>query len=234
MPPITTVTLTAATVMDTAAALMNDVAKSLYTYVKQIPYLNIALQELQEIYQLNDIPVTQTRSAVLNVTAGVSAIGFATAPTALPTDLIEPIELWERAEGVDPYTPMSKLNVLPLFLAGNAIPQFIYYVWQDNEIRVLPASQDNDIKMDYTKRLFTAITTSTDNIAVINAQTFLEYRTGGLLAEFVGENPTRAQALNNDAGLAIDRALGIGNKGKQNIMTRRLPFRAGYKRGSVR
>lgn len=223
-------TLLASTVMDVSASLLNDVAKSVYTYVAQIPYLNLALQELQEFFELNDVPVTATVSAVIQVNANVDHVAFSATSPKLPDDLIEPQILWERARGINPYTPMTKLDYLPRYMEGVQINQLMYYVWEAQEIRFLPANADNDIKMDYTRNLFARVTAGTDVIFVINGESFLEYRTAGLCAEFIGENTTRAQELNGFASLAMDRSIGISTKGRQAIMTRRRPFRNAYKR----
>lgn len=228
-----TVDLLAGTVMNAAASLMNDSARTKYTYVAQVPYVNIALQELQEDYELHSLPVTQQTSAIINIPAGQTAMVFnAIAPIpALPTDMVEPGQLWERSQGINPFIPMTKRDYLPHDLEGVLLTQFMYYVWISSQIQFLPASQSNDIKIDYIKQLFTPVVNESSLINVINAQTFLEYRTAGLLAEFIERNTTSANAMNAYAMLAENRALGIGSKGKQNIMTRRRPFRSGYKRG---
>ncbi len=225
-------TFTSAEVMDRVAALCNDAAKSIYTYVSQLPYLNMALQELQEFFELNEVPVTETVSAVMTVPTGTDHIGFAASGLMLPNDLVEPQYLWERQSGIDPYTTMTKLDVLPRYMEGVEINQFIYYTWQSQEIRFLPANQDNDIKMDYTRFLFAelASVTGADNINVINSKSFLEYRTAGLCAKYLGENDSRAVELNNSASLAMDRVIGVGTKGRQNITIRHRPFRSSYKR----
>lgn len=226
--------LTAGQVMDAAAALYNDTAKSVVTYAIQIPYLNIALRNLQEEFELNEIPVTETvTSSPMTVPAGVTEITFTNnAGLILPSDLIEPQMLWERQSGVDPYVPMTKLNVLPRYMEGVEINQFIYFTWQSQAIRFLAASQDNDIKMDYIRNLFTTVTLETDSLAVINAESYLSFRTAALLAEFVGENKTRADSLNIQAINSLDVALGIGTKGRQDILVRHRPFRSSYKRRS--
>lgn len=223
--------------MDQSASLLNDTAKSIYTYVNQIPYLNMALQELQEFFELNDVPVVDTVSTVIQVDAGFSSIGFAPAVPIvdtpyLPNDLIEPQILWERTRDTDPYVPMTRLDFLPRYMEGVEISQFIWYVWQSQEIRLLPTNQDNDIKMDYIRNLFTPVTDEDDEINVLNSASFLEYRTAGLCAEFIGENKTRADDLNAFASLAMDRVVGIGTKGRQSIITRHRPFRSAYKRRS--
>jgi len=226
--------LLASEVMDRAASLLNDTAKNIYTYVAQLPYLNIAVQELQEEFELSNIPVTEETSAIIWVAAGVSAITYNAAGTpqnpTLPSDMVEPAQLWERQHGIDPFIPMTKRDYIPHYLEDIESEQFIYFVWQDQQIRFLPAVQDNDIKIDYIKQLFNIITDQNTQINIINSRTFLEYRTAALCAEFIERNLTSAQGLNNYAIMGMDRAKGIGIKGKQTIVTRRRPFRAGYKK----
>ena len=226
--------LLAGTVMDKSASLMNDTAKVVYTYVALIPYLNIALQELQEEFQLNSIPSTELTSAVIQVNAGFSEIVYnGVGVPSLPTDMVEPAQLWERTRNIDPFIPMSKRDYLPHVLEGITVSQFMYYVWQNQKILLLASNQNNDVKIDYIKELFTPVVNENSLINIINAKTFLEYRTAALCAEFIERNKVSSDSLNMYASLAIDRATGIGVKGKQNIMTRRRPFRSGYKRGGV-
>lgn len=216
--------------MNRSAALMNDVNRTVYTYAIQIPYLNTALQELQEIYEQNSVSVTQLASAVIQVDAGETEIEFNVSPLPeLPDDFIEPVELWERLRDTDPFIPMRRLSYLPHQLEGVLGSAFIYFVWQNNKIIFLESNQDNDIKIDYIRQLFSQVTVETDEILVINAATFLQFRTASLLAEYVEENDPRASNLRGDAELALDRALGIGSKSKQSIFTRRRPFRQSYK-----
>jgi len=232
MPPVNL--LNAGTVMRASASLNNDTARSTYTYTAQIPFLNMALQELQEYFELHSVPVTEKTSTVIPVDAGQTIIGYTIIPAfplmKLPPDMIEPTQLWERNRDIDPFIPMTRKDYLPHNLQGILTNQFIYYTWQNQEIEFLESNQDNDIKIDYIRRLFTEMINETSPINVINAQTFLEYRTGSLCAEFIGEDETRATKLNNYAGLALDRATGITVKGKQTIQTRRRPFRAAFKR----
>lgn len=218
--------------MNAAAAQLNDVARTVYTYTAQIPHLNTALQELEEEFELNDIPVTAATSTTINCPEGTTEIAFNVGPALpeLPDDLVEPQKLWERAEGVDPWVPMTKVDALPLYMEGVEIPQFQFWCWESQKIKLLEASQDNDIKLEYTRYLFTPVVDENSTIGVVNAQTFLQYRTAALCAEFIGEDKARATDLNVFASLAIGRATGIGTKGRQAIVTRRRPFRASYKR----
>ncbi len=216
--------------LDTAASLNNDTDRAVYTNAVMLPYLQVALQELQETYEENQIPVTTKSEEVLSIPAGTSVIGFATTP-ALPSDLIEISELWERNHNIDPFVEMVRCDYLPHYQQGVENSQFVWWAWQRNAIHVLPSNSINDLKLDYICNLFPTLTLGTidDAIGVINALTFLQFRTGALAAQFIGENETRAESLNQMAILAIQRTLTIETKGRQSIAYRRRPFRAAYK-----
>ena len=215
--------LLASEVMQKSASLLNDTARSVYTYSAQLPYLRIAVDELQEYFQLHDLAVTQLTSSIINIPKG-------TTQCLLPSDLIEPQEIYERAEGIDPFVKMTRKEYLPHYLGSTPLNQFIYYTWQNQLIQFPSSVRNNDLKIDYIRQLFTTIVDENTQINIINAKTFLEYRTASLCAEFIERNLASAQALNTYAILALDRVTGISIKGKQNIMTRRRPFRAGWKR----
>ena len=227
-----TVDLVASTVLAKASTLLNDTARTVYTYTAVLPYLQIALQELQEHFELNNIPATQLSSATINMPAGTIVLDYnALAPlTKIPNDMIEPAQLWERQEGIDPFVPMSRRDYLPHNLEGTPTGKFSFYVWNNQQFQFMPCNRDNDIKIDYIKDLFTPLVDETSVINVINASTFLEYRTAALCAEFIERNQASSNALNVYAVMALDRATGIGVKGKQTILTRRRPFRAAFKK----
>jgi hypothetical protein len=226
-----TVDLVASTVLAKAATLMNDTARTIYTYTAVLPYLQMALQELQEIFELNSIPATQLSSALINIPAGNTQIIYngIGVPT-LPDDMIEPNQLWEREAGIDPYVPMGRRDYIPHNFEGTLTGKFSFYTWENNAIKFLPANRDNDIKIDYIKTIFAPLVDENSLINCINAATFLEYRTAALCAEFIERNKASADSLNDYAVLALDRATGIGVKSKQTILTRRRPFRAAYKK----
>ena|SRR5215467_10126145 len=223
--------LVGTTVLDAAAVLLNDPIKQTYTYTATLPYLKIALQELREHFEQNNIPVTQETSAIITMQIGQTVIVYngVGVPT-LPNDMVEPGQLWECNHGTNEWLPMTKRDYLPHYLENIQSNQFIYYTWNKQQIEFLPATQVNDIKIDYIGELFEGFVDQNSAINVINAATFLEYRTAALCAEFIERNITSAQSLNAYAELGIDRVTSIGVKGKQNIFTRRRPFRGNYKR----
>lgn len=218
---------TAGSVMDGSASLLNDTAKAQYSYTVQIPYLNIALAELQELFLENNIPVTNKRSAVLSVPTGTTEIIFGGTPT-LPSDLVEIQQLGERNTGTtDSFTKMTRVEFLPMVEVLTI--QLIYWSWIGDEIQFLGATSDRDVEMNYIGNIFTDVTAFSDVLDIIGGKTYLTYKNAALCAMFIGENPERAEILNGQATLALNRALNIPIKGKQAIITRRRPFMASFR-----
>lgn len=220
-------------IMSSSASLQNDSAKTVYTDDAQLPYFNMALRHLQEIFELNDIPVTHEVSAVLPIDAGTTVIAITGTIPTYPNNLIEIKQLWESSRGQNKWTPMTKRDFLPHGMEGVPLASFGVWAWINNEIHLLESSQNNDLKLDYIKSLFSSITKETieDELGTkfTKVQTYLEFRLAALCAYFIGEDVDRALVLQKEADDAMDRSLGISVKGQQAIFTRRRPFRAAYK-----
>ena len=215
-----------------SAALLNDQDRANYTDVVLLPYLNIALSELQEIFELNNIPVTSNSSATIAVAAGISAIGFTTVP-ALPVDLVEIQELFESQTNQNNWVHVTKREYLTnAILATTPLSMFGIWVWQEQQIRVRAAVNPIDLRLDYIKSIFVEQTVPSlgQQNTVLNTDTFIAYRVAGLASEFIDENLTRADKLNLFGLSGLERSLGISIKGKQSISVRRRPFRAAFKR----
>ena len=90
---------TAATVMLRSGAYLNDPANITFTYVILLPYLRMAMDDLQSVMVENGISFLDTKTAVLALSA-VTSVGITSASNpALPTDLLLPISLEERPTG---------------------------------------------------------------------------------------------------------------------------------------
>lgn len=218
-------------IIDMSAALMNDKAQSVYTDEACLPYLNMALDELQELFELNNIPVTNETSSIITVPTStvITAIGFNSIPS-LPIGLIEIQELWEGSN--DQFIPVTKKDFLPHYNDNIQFSQFRIWAWMNQEIRLPPNNSIIDLKIDYIKSIFATpilISQIGVDLEIKNSKSYLGYRTGALCAEFIGENKTRADELNQFASISLDRTLGISTKGRQSITIRRRPFRANYK-----
>lgn len=228
--------LRAQDVMKSAAALLNDQGllndgvPTLFTYTAQIPYLNIALGELREILEQYNVQATNATITSLIVPAGTTEIPEydPNISNSLPKDLIGIQHLWERTEGqTEDYLDMQRLEFLPPYSVQTTC--LVYWTYQDQKLKFVGATSNRQLRMDYIADKLPDIIDPTDAINLINAQSFLIYRTAALCAEFIGENTSRANSLNSDANLSLDRFLQIGIKDKQAIPTRRRPFLSGYR-----
>lgn len=223
--------LTAGQVMDTVAALLNDNARAVYSYVVQVSYLNMALTELREFLILNDVPVVHTKSAVISVPANTSFIGYdGTLPVpSLPADMVEPIAVWQKGVGTSGYSSVPIVKLLSEAYDGISTSDIIEVVWAAQALRFNAISGAIEVKLDYYASVVSPVADETSDIDLLTAQSFLQYRTAALVAEFVEENASRANQLNGQAQVSMDRILGIGVKTGQGLVTRRRPFRSGYK-----
>jgi hypothetical protein len=217
-------------ILELAAASLNDTERAVYNDETLLPYYNIARLNLEEIFELNNIPVTGEKSDVINVPAGTTVIGFDTTP-ALPADLVEIQRVYESQEGQDTFVPIIRKTYLPPPSNGQ-ISSFGIYSWQDQELKFPEAIVDIDIQIDYIKSLFSLLTLSNLNSQNIikNSALFFQFRVAGLVVDIIEEDAVRASRLNGEAAASLQTSLGISVKGMQNIMTRRRPFRAGFKR----
>lgn len=228
---MSTTNLTAAEVMDRSAALLNDPAKTDYTYLAQLPYLNMAIDELVEnLEESNSSPTNQT-SAVITVPVGsnmITPIEHATLPH-YPIDLVEIQEVGERMAGSnDSFIPLDKKEFLQSFPPNQSL---LFWIWEDQIIKFNPngALSSRDIQLRYVRQAIVQAASELSVIGTINARSYLSYKTAAFCAMFIGENETRAGVLEGQAEKAIERLTGINNKGKQQIMTRHRPFRAAWK-----
>lgn len=223
--------------MDKSASLMNDTARTVYTYDAQLPYLQMALDELQEEFELNNIPITNNMTVDgISFPVGTAyispkdGVGAGPAPN-YPENLVEIQQLWERLfDSSEPFIRVKETEFLPHELDDLPTSELQWWTWEGQRIKTIGATTAREIKIDYIGKLFPNNITTETLIGIINARSFLQYKTAALCSQFIGENPTRAQELNNFAEMSRDRAIGIGVKSKQSFPVRRRPFMAAYKR----
>jgi hypothetical protein len=217
--------ITAGEVMDRSASLLNDTAKTLFTYSSQLPYLSTALDELLETLEQNNIGITNYTKTGIVVTAGVTVL----TTSELPANLIEIQRIWERTNGTsEEFVPVTRQDFLPPLQVQTT--SLVYWSWQNQEVRLLGATSDRELRIDYVGNVTTfKLADENDEIPIINAMSFLSYRNAALCAQFIGENKERSNDLNQMAIAAMDRMVGINVKGQQVLGTRRRPFMSSYK-----
>jgi len=229
---MSTTSLVASEVMDRSAALLNDPAKTDYTYTAQLPYLNMAIDELVEsLEESNSSPTNQTTSSPIIIPQGTSKI----TPIEhidlphYPVDLIELQGVGERAQGSnDPFIGLGRRDFLQPFPPNQSL---LFWIWEDQMIKFNPngAIGNREVQLQYVRQPISLATNETSIIGIINSRSYLSYKTAAFCAFYIGENPTRAAALESQAEKALERLGGINNKGRQQTTTRHRPFRAAFK-----
>lgn len=222
--------ITAGSVMDMVAAVMNDTARQVYTDAAILPYMQLAYEDLKTELQDYNIPISNVTSSAILVPAGIKQL----ADADLPVDLIEIMSINERTAGTaDDFVLMERKQFLPLTQQLTAFLQ--YWSWQDQVIKFLGANGNVEIKINYIASNLGDIADENTLLRLYNIKGYLTYRTGGHCSSFIGENESRANMLYGFAGQELEKLLSINIKSQQGIRTRRRPFRSSYKStGSIR
>lgn len=219
--------LQAGQVFDGARALLNDINGQVYTNDVQLPFFQMAFEEVRQELQDYNIPITNKTSAAILIPYGVKDIGGPTGPP-LPNDFIELLECWEIPAGTNnDYMQMRRKIFLPKTDILTAYLEV--YTWADQYIHFLGANGDIQVKLDYIASGLGPVVNENSVIRLTNVINVLKFRTAAYCAMFIGENETRASVLNEKANEALDTMLGIQIKNTQRIQTRRRPFMASYK-----
>ena len=217
--------------MDRSAALMNDPAKTDYTYTAQLPYLNMAIDELVESLEESNSSPTNMTSGVITIPVGITKITPVEHPDLphYPFDMVEIQEVGERGQGSsDPFIALGRREFLQGFPPNQSL---MFWVWEDQQIKFNPngALGAREIQLKYVRQAFAQAANELSPVGAINSRSYLSFKTAAFCAYFIGENETRAMVLDAQAEKSLDRILGINNKGRQQMMTRHRPFRASYK-----
>jgi len=208
--------ITASEPLTEAKILLNDPAGNIFPDDKLIPLMQKAYRELQTKMMVNGLPVLKEASTPVTVVQGTVRLGDG---AGLPTDFIYPIELHERKVGsTDNFSPMFERAWEPDEKPGQSLE---VWTWREEELKFIGATTDREVRIRYMKGL-TRITATTSPIGIIQATTYLASRTAAIAAFSLGANPSRAQALDNDAGSALIDVIVILTKRQQGLGIRRL------------
>lgn len=205
---------TAAAAISLAQTLLHDPNGTNYTSAKLIPLAQKAYRELQLKLTRAGISVCREQSASQTVTAGTTAL---TDGGGLPADFIHPIELKERGSASEAWSPMIEQAWEPDTDMGSTLR---YYAFREEQIHFVGCTTDRLLYMRYWKGL-TPITATTTPLGILDCDVWLASRTAAIAALVIGENPSRADALNQDANLLFEDLKGMRTKGRQGMPVRR-------------
>jgi len=208
----------ASDVITAASTLLNDPNKVIFTDTVLLAHVKKAVRDLSNALALNEINTVQEITAAITVPAGTVSL---VAAALQPADLLEVTEIEERAVGGTLYTSMIKAVVqLP---ERDKVDTLIDWIWEEEEVKFVGANTDRQIRMHYVKSL-AAVTSTSSVIGVAGSLPYLESRVAALAALINGGNATLAQALQEDADLALAVLLGIGVKDNQAVSVRRKMY----------
>lgn len=210
--------MTAATVLAQSAVLLNDPAQSTWTNTVLLPCLTKAGEELEQHFEVNEIPIQKQVSIVINVDTGDTELD------EYPTDFVEPISLWEHTENsTEDYVKVREVEFIDMNMDDT--DQIVQWAYRNGKIYINPPTTDRDIKLYYVRSMAPLDTTGA-TVEVQQAKNFLAARTAQIAAANIGNNPSKAASLEEDVTTCLDRLIRRMLKNKQGVGGAR---RIGYK-----
>lgn len=210
---------TAGSVMDYAANCLNDRNRTLYTYTVQLPYLRMAIKGLEKDFILHNVPLQLEVSSVIPVVAGESTL-------TLPADFFIPISLEERRTGSTKLNDFFPLKEKTTESGIDPVINLYEWAFREGEIKFNPATENKDIRLTYY-RFLPNVASELTNITEDGASITLAFKTGELLAKYIGGNLERAASLREDYETELDKLLSVYVRAGQHNRVRRRPFRVG-------
>lgn len=193
----------ASVVLATARTFLNDDAATNWTDAALMPKLQQAHKELQ-------IKLRRAAAPVMKGTYSEAIVATNTSFASPPSDLVAPIQLWEKAPG-DPvtlYQLMTEADPLPNVIAGTTM---VWWAWVEEVVTFIGSSADRSVKMSYWRAL-PLPQLNTDLINFLNGELYLAPRTAAIAAGSVGQ----AAEMGTLASMA-DASLGeviLSNRGR--------------------
>ncbi len=227
---------TAGQITSLVRSLLNDAAGNLFTDGVLLPYTNAAYRKVQRAlanvqsgtFLSDDVLLVVSAVAGVDPTLQVSITDATAPPNQLPTDLLVPLKLWERANGSsDDFVEMTDLTNhggLPSQEQGICLE---FWEWRADGLYFIGATQDTEIRLRYQK-CYPDLTDATSPVLVRNAQEAIAYFTAAMASAARGA-PQAARW--DDAGAdALEDLLARATQREQHSSHRRRPYtwRSGY------
>lgn len=227
---------TAGQVTSLVRSLLNDAQGNLFTDAVLLPYLNSAYRKVQRAlgnaggggFIQDDALLVVSAVSAPDASLQVCVSDATAAPNQLPTDLLVPLKLWERASGsTDDFEEMVDLTRhggLPSRVQDTTLS---VWEWRADGLWFVGATQDTQIRLRYLKA-YPDLVDATSPVLVRNAQEALAYATAGL-AGWARGSPL-AEKWDDAAVDAIEDLVVATVKREQQSVRRRRPYsvRSGY------
>jgi hypothetical protein len=221
---------TAGQITSLVRSLLNDAQGNLFTDTLLLPYLNSAYRKAQRLianaggggFIQDDVLLVVTAISAVDPSLQVSITDATAPPNQLPTDLLVPLKLWERANlSSDDFAEMSDLTRhggLPSREQGLTLS---CWEWRADGLYFLGATQDTQIRLRYQKA-YPDFTDNTSPVLIRNAQEALAYATAALAAWSRGS--PLAEKWDDAAGDALEDLVVAAVRREQQSARRRRPY----------
>jgi len=223
---------TAGQITSLVRSLLNDAQGNLFTDAVLLPYLNSAYRKVQRAlgnaggggFIQDDALLVVPAVGAPDASVQVSLSDATAAPNQLPTDLLVPLKLWERANGsTDDFEEMVDLTRhggLPSRVQDSTLSA---WEWRADGLWFVGATQDVQIRLRYLKA-YPDLVDANSPVLVRNAQEALAYGTAALAGW------SRGSALSakwDEAAVdAIEDLVVAAARREQQSARRRRPYSA--------
>jgi len=231
MPVVgTTAYNTAGQITALVRSLLNDAAGNLFSDAVLLPYANSAYRKVQRelaniqsgTFLTDNVLLVVPAVAQVDASAQVSITDATAPPNQLPTDLLVPAKLWERASGSsDDFMEMTDLtdhDGLPSEPQGQTLR---YWEWRADGLYFLGATQDTQIRLRYQKS-FPDLTDATSPVLIRNAQEAIAYAAAAMAGAARGA--PQAERWDVAATDALEDLIVRAAQREQQTGRRRRPF----------
>ena len=213
-------------------SLLNDSAGNLFTDGLLIPYVNSAYRKVQralaaagqETFLVDDVLLVVPAVTAVDPSLQVVIDDSSAPPNQLPTDLLVPLEVWERPNlSCDDFVQMVDVTT------GGGLPSVAQQLalgvweWRADGLWFVGATQDTQIRLRYQKS-FPDFSDGTSVVLIRNAQEAIAY-SGAAMAALARGSPL-ADSWDKAAQDALEDLVITSVRRDQRVGRRRLPFSA--------
>lgn len=227
---------TAGQITQLIRSLLNDAAGNLFTDTVLLPYVNSAYRKLQrtlaasgqETFLVDDVLLVVSAVNEVDPSSQVMINDATAPPNQLPTDLLVPLDLWERPNlSSDDFVEMVDLTSrggLPAIEQGSTLR---FWEWRQDGLCFCGATQDTQIRLRYQKA-YPDFTDGTSVVLVRNAQEAIAFA-GAAMAALARGSPF-AERWDEAAQDALEDLISTTVRRDQRGARRRRPYswRTGY------
>jgi len=227
---------TAGTVTALVRSLLNDAAGNLFTDAVLLPYVNSGYRKVQRAlanigsgtFIQDDVLFVVPAVTAVDPSAQVSITDATAPPNQLPTDLLVPVKLWERASGsTDDFIEMTDLTEHGGLPSQPQDVMLRYWEWRADGLYFLGATQDTQIRLRYNK-VYPDLTDATSPVLVRDSTDAIAYAAAAMAGAARGA--PQAERYDAAAADALDDLLTRAAQREQQSGRRRRPYssRAGF------